>query len=264
MLASHPLPSAGEGRGEGRPCESRRPSVLDSLISRDIFRICRRRRRTKGRCSCACPRRPSTSSTAPREALGMRKKDLVAGLVTKYVDPDSPRGLSALGSLSTHKVTVDVGESSPTLGSYSFQPYDPPEVMNADQAGQFLQIDAAVVIEMAEAGKVAGPQARRGLALLARGAGRLALDAGEAMSAPGRGRLDISWISTRWFPPSSSRPTAASAAGTLLAPAQGPHHLPRLGDRRRRRQRRRRAVALPRVGRPRQGRDDVHQLAGRR
>jgi hypothetical protein len=90
------------------------------------------------------------------EALGMRKKDLVAGLVTRYVDPDSPRGLSALGSLSTHKVTVDVGESGPTLGSYSFQPYDPPEVMNADQAGQFLQIEEAVIIEMAEAGKLPG------------------------------------------------------------------------------------------------------------
>src|SRR3954447_18229167 len=73
------------------------------------------------------------------EALGMRKKDLVAGLVTRYVDPDSPRGLSALGTLSTNKVTLDVGDTGPTLGSYSFQPYDPPEVMNADQAGQFLQ-----------------------------------------------------------------------------------------------------------------------------
>ncbi len=90
------------------------------------------------------------------EALGMRKKDLVAGLVSKYVDPDSPRGLSALSSLSAHKVTVDVGEAGPTVGSYSFQPYDPPEVMNADQAGQFLQIDEAVVIEMAEAGKLPG------------------------------------------------------------------------------------------------------------
>src|SRR5215471_10460347 len=74
------------------------------------------------------------------EALGMRKKDLVAGLVSKFVDPDSPRGLSTLG----------------TLGTYSFQPYDPPEVMNAEQAGQFLQIDEAVVIEMAEAGKLPG------------------------------------------------------------------------------------------------------------
>src|SRR5947208_17108113 len=80
------------------------------------------------------------------EALGMRKKDLVAGLVTRYVDPDSRRGLHALGALAGHKVTVDVGDAGPTPGSYSFQPYDPPEVMNAEQAGQFLQIDEQTVI----------------------------------------------------------------------------------------------------------------------
>ena len=82
------------------------------------------------------------------EALGMRKKDLVAGLVSKYVDPDSRRGLSALGA----------------LGAYSFQPYDSPnfspeapaEVLDAAQAGKLLQIGEAVVREMAEAGKLPG------------------------------------------------------------------------------------------------------------
>jgi excisionase family DNA binding protein len=90
------------------------------------------------------------------EALGMRKKDLVAGLVSRYVDPDSRQGLSALGTLSTHKITVDLGDGSATRGSYSFQPYDPPEVMNAEQAGQFLQIDEATVVQLAEAGKLPG------------------------------------------------------------------------------------------------------------
>ena len=91
------------------------------------------------------------------EALGVHKKDLVAGLVSKYVDPDSQHGLSALGSLSQpRRVTVDLGEPAPTMGSYSFQPYDPPEVMNAEQAGQFLQIDEKVVSELAEAGKLPG------------------------------------------------------------------------------------------------------------
>jgi excisionase family DNA binding protein len=71
------------------------------------------------------------------ETLGMRKKDLVAGLVTKYIDPAGNRGVG-------------------TLGAYSFQPYDPPEVMNSEQAGQFLQIDESVVIEMAESGKLPG------------------------------------------------------------------------------------------------------------
>jgi excisionase family DNA binding protein len=76
------------------------------------------------------------------EALGMRKKDLVANLVSRYVDPDSRRGLDALAR-----------------GSYSFQPYEPvppPEVMNAEQAGEFLQIDEAVVLELAEAGRLPG------------------------------------------------------------------------------------------------------------
>jgi excisionase family DNA binding protein len=104
------------------------------------------------------------------EALGIRKKDLVAGLVSKYVDPDSRRGLSALGSLATHKVTLElgslgkVGRGDPPVGAYSFQPYDspspspssPPEVLDAEQAGQLLQIGEAVVREMAEAGKLPG------------------------------------------------------------------------------------------------------------
>ena len=90
------------------------------------------------------------------EVLGMRKKDLVAGLVSKYVDPDTRRGLTALGSLSTHKITVDLGEPGPMSGSYSFQPYDPPEVMSAAQAGEFLQIEEAIVNELAAAGKLPG------------------------------------------------------------------------------------------------------------
>ncbi len=90
------------------------------------------------------------------EALGMRKKDLVAGLVSRYVDPESPRGLSALGALSIHKLGANPGEPVSTVGAYSFQPYDPPEVMNALQAAQFLQIEEAVVIEMAEAGRLPG------------------------------------------------------------------------------------------------------------
>jgi hypothetical protein len=101
------------------------------------------------------------------EVLGMRKKDLIAGLVTRYVNPDSPRALNALGTLGTRKVTVEMGDTSPTVGSYSFQPYDPapvvpptgaapPEIMTAAQAGQFLQLDEAVVIELAERGQLPG------------------------------------------------------------------------------------------------------------
>jgi hypothetical protein len=86
-------------------------------------------------------------------ALGIHKKDLVADLVIKYVDPDTQRGLSAL---AMSRRPLDTSEGGPMVGSYSFQPYDPPEIMNAEQAGQFLQIDEKNVIELAEAGKLPG------------------------------------------------------------------------------------------------------------
>jgi hypothetical protein len=88
-------------------------------------------------------------------ALGVPKKHLVAELVTRYVDPDSQRGLSALGSLASRR-PPEPPPGGPMLGTYAFQPYDPPEVMNASQAGQFLQIDEKNVIELAEAGKLPG------------------------------------------------------------------------------------------------------------
>jgi excisionase family DNA binding protein len=90
------------------------------------------------------------------EVLGMRKKDLVAGLVSRYVDPDSPRGLTTLGALATREIGLNSGDAGTARGSYSFRPYDPPEVMTATQAAQFLQIDEAAVIEMAAAGKLPG------------------------------------------------------------------------------------------------------------
>ena len=88
------------------------------------------------------------------EALRVRKKDLISGLVSAYVDPDSARGLDALGVLATRKPAG--AAQSGTLGAYSFQPYEPPEVMNAAQAADFLQIEESVVVELAEARKLPG------------------------------------------------------------------------------------------------------------
>ena len=44
---------------------------------------------------------PSTSSTAPPRRWGCARRIWSPDLVTKYVDPDSQQGLTALGSLST-------------------------------------------------------------------------------------------------------------------------------------------------------------------
>ena len=91
------------------------------------------------------------------EKLGVHKKDLVAGLLRKYVDPDSKRGLSSLEELSQpRRVSVEIDAPSTTVGSYSFRSYDPPEVLNAAQAAELLQLDEALVLELAEAGKLPG------------------------------------------------------------------------------------------------------------
>jgi excisionase family DNA binding protein len=91
------------------------------------------------------------------EALGMRKKDLVAGLVSRYVDPDSDRGLDVLGALATHRSAGPMhDDGAVSRGSYSFRPYELPEVMNAAQAAELLQVEEAVVLDLAEAGKLPG------------------------------------------------------------------------------------------------------------
>lgn len=87
------------------------------------------------------------------EALGIHKKDLIAGLVTKYVDPDSRRGLSELTAVVAPKRTALSGA---TRGAYSFQAYDPPEVLTLDQTADLLQLDNKTVHELAEAGKLPG------------------------------------------------------------------------------------------------------------
>ncbi len=91
------------------------------------------------------------------EALGVPKKDLVAGLVARYVDPDSQRGLSALGTvLSRPYQPAILGGSGPSVGSYSFLPDEPPEVMTAAQTAELLQIEEKQVQVLAADGELPG------------------------------------------------------------------------------------------------------------
>jgi hypothetical protein len=91
------------------------------------------------------------------QALGVHKKDLVAGLVSRYVDPDTRRGLGELGELTApRRATLELGEGEVAVGSYSFHPYELPEVLTPEQAGQLLQLAVGVVIGLAESGEVPG------------------------------------------------------------------------------------------------------------
>lgn len=91
--------------------------------------------------------------------LGRPKQELVSGLLARYVDPDSPQSLAALsagGDDERRRVTIETLEPGGlTLGHHSFRPREP-EVLTAAEAGELLQVDADLVLALAEQGDLPG------------------------------------------------------------------------------------------------------------
>jgi excisionase family DNA binding protein len=96
-------------------------------------------------------------------AVGAAKKDLVAGLVARYVDPDSDDGLHALRRLGAEapgalprRVVVEADDPQLVVGHHSFRPADLPEVLTPAQAATLLQVDEDAVLALAEEGRLPG------------------------------------------------------------------------------------------------------------
>jgi excisionase family DNA binding protein len=99
------------------------------------------------------------------EALGTPKKDLVAGLVSRYLDPDSETGLTALRGLATTR-HITIQESDEDRYIPAGQVYGVagrpsgwlplPEVLTSVQAAQLLAVPERVVVELAESGELPG------------------------------------------------------------------------------------------------------------
>jgi excisionase family DNA binding protein len=92
--------------------------------------------------------------------LGTSKQDLVSGLVSRYVDPASPRKLAALGRIggggSTRRVVVETADDSLTVGHASFVPAQDPDVLTAAEAADLLRTDEETVEAMAKKGELPG------------------------------------------------------------------------------------------------------------
>src|SRR4051794_41552555 len=74
-------------------------------------------------------------------AVPAHKKDLIGGLVERYVDPDDAASLASLRELAGGKrVTVELGGDAPVVGHAEFRPYTPPEVLDAPQAAELLSV----------------------------------------------------------------------------------------------------------------------------
>lgn len=94
-------------------------------------------------------------------ALPARKKDLVAGLVERYVRPDLPEGLEALREFASstsqpRRVTIDLEAPPVTVGHHSFQPAAAPEVLSAAQAAELLAVEEKALVELAEQQQLPG------------------------------------------------------------------------------------------------------------
>jgi excisionase family DNA binding protein len=86
------------------------------------------------------------------------KQDLVSGLVARYVDPGSPKGLASLRSLcsSRRTITLESAEDALVVGQHSFRPNEVPEVMTLADVAGLLQSDDASVEALAESGELPG------------------------------------------------------------------------------------------------------------
>jgi excisionase family DNA binding protein len=96
-------------------------------------------------------------------AVPAHKKDLIGGLVERYVDASSPAGVAALreltggdGATRPRRVTVDLGSEAPVVGHHDFRPTPAPEVLTSAQAAELLAVEESAILELAEAGELPG------------------------------------------------------------------------------------------------------------
>lgn len=84
------------------------------------------------------------------------KRELVASLVSRHLDPDTPDGVRALRRLTADpgRVVVELPDEGTMVGHHAFRPAEPPAVLTPEQAAELLQIEAATVIELAQAGEL--------------------------------------------------------------------------------------------------------------
>jgi excisionase family DNA binding protein len=87
-------------------------------------------------------------------ALPAHKKDLIGGLVERYVDPSTPEGLEALRTLtSERKVVIELPKSGPVVGHADFRPA---EVLDAEGAADLLDVAQEEIVALAERGELPG------------------------------------------------------------------------------------------------------------
>jgi excisionase family DNA binding protein len=93
-------------------------------------------------------------------ALRAHKKDLVGNLVDRFIDPSDLTALrewmAPVPAPSPRRVTLDLGSPGPVVGHAAFRPVPAAEVLDAAGAAELLQVEPAVVEELAAKGELPG------------------------------------------------------------------------------------------------------------
>ena len=102
------------------------------------------------------PREEALKLDRAASELRLSKRELITGLVSRYVDPSSPAGLRALGEAAGARRTViiEAGTDGLPVGHHSFRPTDPGEVLSAEEVADLLRVDESAVLELAERGEI--------------------------------------------------------------------------------------------------------------
>jgi excisionase family DNA binding protein len=89
--------------------------------------------------------------------LGASKQDLIAGLVSRYVRPDSAAGLRSLRAFAAprRETTVETDEAL-TVGRASFRPFEPREVLSLGELAEWLRVGEDTVRALAESDELPG------------------------------------------------------------------------------------------------------------
>jgi excisionase family DNA binding protein len=80
------------------------------------------------------------------------KRDLIAALISRYVDPTTESGLRSLRELTAgedRRIVIEPGPEPLTVGRHSFRAFEEPEVLDPAQVAELLQVEESVVLELA-------------------------------------------------------------------------------------------------------------------
>ncbi len=106
------------------------------------------------------PSEQATRLDRAAHAIAAPKKDLIAGLVARHVDPDTPHGIQELRAIAHsgggRRIVIEGEDRQMQPGFGFFSPSPQSEVLDAEGAAELLRVERDTVVGLAESGDLPG------------------------------------------------------------------------------------------------------------